>query len=98
MKKDYEREGFHLQRLYKRRSLDSNGLVRSTFGLLRSAEPYIDPRATGVGSAIGTNTGTNVNNSVISNNRNELDQNYITASSDRPQNQQDGDIWMVISH
>ncbi len=32
IKKDYEREGFHLQRLYKRRLADENGIYRSTFG------------------------------------------------------------------
>ena len=32
MKKDYERRGFHLQRLYKRRKADKNGIMRSTFG------------------------------------------------------------------
>lgn len=32
IKKDYEREGFHLQRLYKRRSPDENGIPRSTMG------------------------------------------------------------------
>lgn len=32
LKKDYEREGFHLQRLYKRRKRDSNGIFKSTFG------------------------------------------------------------------
>lgn len=32
IKKDYEREGFHLQRLYKRRKSDINGIVHSTFG------------------------------------------------------------------
>ena len=30
MKKDYEREGFHLQRLYKRRIADLNGVYHST--------------------------------------------------------------------
>lgn len=30
LKKDYEREGFHLQRLYKRRKQDKNGIMRST--------------------------------------------------------------------
>jgi hypothetical protein len=35
LKKDYEREGFHLQRLYKRRKQDRNGIMRSTLGLLR---------------------------------------------------------------
>ena len=32
LKKDYEREGFHLQRLYKRTKKDSNGIFKSTFG------------------------------------------------------------------
>ena len=32
VKKDYERQGFHLQRLYKRRKADSNGIMKSTFG------------------------------------------------------------------
>ena len=32
LKKDYEREGFHLQRLYKRRIQDKDGIQRSTMG------------------------------------------------------------------
>lgn len=32
IKKDYEREGFHLQRLYKRRLKDENGIYKSTLG------------------------------------------------------------------
>lgn len=36
IKKDYEKEGFHLQRLYKRREIDSNGIMRSTFGSIMS--------------------------------------------------------------
>lgn len=32
IKKDYEREGFHLQRLYKRRLADESGIYRSTLG------------------------------------------------------------------
>ena len=36
MKKDYERVGFHLQRLYKRRKADENGVMRSTFGSIMS--------------------------------------------------------------
>ena len=32
LQKDYERKGFHLQRLYKRRKADENGISRSTFG------------------------------------------------------------------
>ena len=49
LKQDYEREGFHLQRLYKRRAPDKNGIMKSTFGLLRTPINYtvddlIDPR------------------------------------------------------
>lgn len=36
MKKDYQRQGFHLQRLYKRRRPDKDGIMRSTFGQLRN--------------------------------------------------------------
>lgn len=36
LKKDYERIGFHLQRLYKRRKADENGVMRSTFGSIMS--------------------------------------------------------------
>lgn len=38
MKKDYEREGFHLQRLYKRRIANVNGIMKSTFGKLRELD------------------------------------------------------------
>ena len=34
MKKDYQREGFHMQRLYKRRKPDSNGILKSTFDII----------------------------------------------------------------
>lgn len=37
IKKDYEREGFHLQRLYKRRIPDENGIMRSTMGNIVSS-------------------------------------------------------------
>ena len=36
LKQDYEREGFHLQRLYKRRKRDKNGIMSSTFDLIMS--------------------------------------------------------------
>lgn len=39
LKKDYEREGFHLQRLYKRRKVDDSGLVSSTIGSIMSSSP-----------------------------------------------------------
>lgn len=32
LQKEYERKGFHLQRLYKRREADEKGIMRSTFG------------------------------------------------------------------
>ena len=40
MKKDYEREGFHLQRLYKRRIQDINGIYHST--MTKVMEPMND--------------------------------------------------------
>ena len=39
MKKDYEREGFHLQRLYKRRLRDENGVYKSTFNKVMEKQP-----------------------------------------------------------
>lgn len=38
MEKEYERKGFHLQRLYKRKMLDENGIARSTFTTIMSGE------------------------------------------------------------
>ena len=40
MKKDYQREGFHLQRLYKRRITDLNGVYHST--MRKVMEPVSD--------------------------------------------------------
>lgn len=40
LKKDYEREGFHLQRLYKRRIPDKKGVMRSTFGVIMQPTFY----------------------------------------------------------
>ena len=37
MKANYEKEGFHLQRLYKRRIKDKKGIMRSTFGTIMEA-------------------------------------------------------------
>ena len=34
LKKDYEREGFHLQRLYKRRTPNKDGIMKSTFNII----------------------------------------------------------------
>ena len=39
LKKDYEREGFHLQRLYKRRLKDDKGIMRSTMGSIMKEQP-----------------------------------------------------------
>ena len=51
LKRDYEREGFHLQRLYKRRAPDEDGIQHSTFGIItevyahdfRNWDPNIQP-------------------------------------------------------
>lgn len=37
MKANYEKEGLHLQRLYKRRLKDKKGIMRSTFGTIMEA-------------------------------------------------------------
>lgn len=37
LRKEYERIGFHLQRLYKRRKTDNTGRVRSTFGSIMAS-------------------------------------------------------------
>lgn len=39
LKKDYEREGFHLQRLYKRRKTDEYGVLHSTMRTLMDTSP-----------------------------------------------------------
>lgn len=39
LKKDYEREGFHLQRLYKRRLKDEKGIMHSTFDTIMEDSP-----------------------------------------------------------
>jgi len=39
LKKDYERLGFHLQRLYKRRIADDKGIMRSTLGSIMDIIP-----------------------------------------------------------
>ena len=50
LKKDYEREGFHLQRLYKRRIKDTHGRFRTTMGKImmpmrriHTGDPNEDP-------------------------------------------------------
>ena len=40
MKKEYERLGFHLQRLYKRRKVDSQGVYRSTMHVIMETPKY----------------------------------------------------------
>lgn len=39
LKKDYEREGFHLQRLYCRREKNEEGIMHSTFGSIMQKSP-----------------------------------------------------------
>lgn len=42
LKKDYENEGFRLQRLYKRRKADANGVMRSTMGtIMEGSKPIV---------------------------------------------------------
>lgn len=37
LQKEYERKGLHLQRLYKRRKADNNGIMKSTFGAIMNS-------------------------------------------------------------
>lgn len=97
LKKDYEREGFHLQRLYKRRIVDKNGIIRSTLGLLRTPVEYsikdlVDSRNK------KSSDSTESDSDESSGSRNKSDQNYIKASFSRPLNQEPGDIWVVLKH
>ena len=40
LKQHYTQQGFHLQRLYKRRKKDDNGIYRSTFGTIMQKHPW----------------------------------------------------------
>ena len=42
LQKEYERKGFHLQRLYKRRKADKNGIMRSTFSSIMESSTKED--------------------------------------------------------
>lgn len=100
LKKDYEREGFHLQRLYKRRAPDKNGIMRSTFGLLRTPVGYtvddlIDKR---IKASQSSDSSSGSSDGDDDSGRNVSDQNYIIASTTRPLHQEPGDIWVVLKH
>ena len=100
LKKDYEREGFHLQRLYKRRAPDKNGIMRSTFGLLRTpvghtVDDLIDKR---IKTSQSSDSSSGSSDSGDDSGRNVSDQNYIIASTTRPLHQEPGDIWAVLKH
>ena len=100
LKKDYEREGFHLQRLYKRRAPDKNGIMRSTFGLLMTPVGHtvgdlVDKR---IKANQSSDSSSDSSDSGDDSGRNVSDQNYITASTTRPLHQKPGDIWAVLKH
>lgn len=54
LKKDYEREGFHLQRLYKRRAKDEYGIMRSTLDIIM--EPIKKKKSSSTSKATTSNT------------------------------------------
>lgn len=102
LKKDYEREGFHLQRLYKRRAPDENGIMRSTLGLLRTpvghtVDDLVDKRIK-TSTSSSSSSDSSSDDSGDDTSRNKSDQNYIKASTTRPLNQEPGDIWAVLKH
>ena len=95
LKKDYEREGFHLQRLYKRRAPDKNGIMKSTFGLLRTpvshtVDDLIDKRT--------INTSNDSSNDKHDSDENESNQNYNTTSTTDPLDQQSENIQTISQH
>lgn len=55
MKKEYERKGLHLQRLYKRRKVDSKGVYRSTMHTIMETPVY--PFSKGNEDPAGDNPG-----------------------------------------
>ena len=55
LRKEYERIGQHLQRLYKRRKADANGIQRSTFGSIMATSV----RAGNVGSISNSGSSSN---------------------------------------
>lgn len=57
LRKEYERVGFHLQRLYKRRKADVNGVMRSTLGSIMAASSgYTFPTTTTPATPVPTPT------------------------------------------
>lgn len=62
LKKDYEREGFHLQRLYKRRRVDENGIYRSTFAQLMEKPKYLNTNSIDGGDIINDKQGITIEN------------------------------------
>ena len=65
LKKDYERQGFHLQRLYKRRVLDKNGIYRSTFSQIMQKPNYINTNSILDENLINTNQDTLIQNFLL---------------------------------
>lgn len=57
LRKEYERIGFHLQRLYKRRKTDKNGVMRSTFGSIMATSVRQGNAVAAGGSSSGTGSG-----------------------------------------
>lgn len=57
LRKEYERIGFHLQRLYKRRKTDKNGVMRSTFGSIMATSVRQGNTVAAGGSSSGTGSG-----------------------------------------
>lgn len=65
LKKDYERAGFHLQRLYKRRKADKNGIMRSTFGMIMEESNFDLSSNTSGGNNNNNNNNCNCGNKDI---------------------------------
>lgn len=97
LRKEYERIGFHLQRLYKRRKADKNGVMKSTFGSIMATSV----RAGNVGSvSTGSNSGSTSNGADSEDKWEDMDEPTPPAEDetwedmeDLPEASTDSDSW-----
>ena len=68
LKKEYLQNGFHLQRVYKRRKVDGSGNVKSTFGSIMASSVR---RGVVSSSSSSSNSGNNNNNNNNNNDNND---------------------------
>jgi hypothetical protein len=98
LRKEYERIGFHLQRLYKRRKTDANGNIRSTFGSIM-ATSVRQGNVSNVSSGSSSNNNNNSGNGDESwedmedNPQDNIPDDSWTDMEDLPVQKPSGDTW-----